>query len=217
MVKGRGWVPLGDRVGRFFGASSARAPAFSVALNKADLFTAIQRCKLLFIKVSHSVSSEQNENAGSLARTVSNAPSVLCPLSVFVTGSSQTNSQVSTHMHSHTHYTVTFTHTHWASTIKLSQTHRHTDTHPSRPSLLSTGCVLIQYPNGRLTMSPASNQAGQQPSKTSLPEGYLDPDQPHPEAPTGKGETCVCVGKADKEKRQFHRYMCIYICPRRCL
>lgn len=84
MVKGRGWVPLG----RFFGASSARAPAFSVAPNKADLFTAIQRCKLLFIKVSHSVSSEQNENAGSLARTVSNAPSVLCPLSVFVTGSS---------------------------------------------------------------------------------------------------------------------------------
>lgn len=128
MVKGRGWVPLGDRVGRFFGASSARAPAFSVAPNKADLFTAIQRCKLLFIKVSHSVSSEQNENAGSLARTVSNAPSVLCPLSVFVTGSSQTNSQVSTHMHSHTHYTVTFTHTHWASTIKLSQTHRHTHT-----------------------------------------------------------------------------------------
>lgn len=35
---------------------------FSMVANKADLFIAIQRCKLLFIKVSHSASSEQNGN-----------------------------------------------------------------------------------------------------------------------------------------------------------
>ncbi len=49
--------------------------SFSMAVNKADLFIAIQRCKLLFIKVSHSASSEQNGNAGSLAETVGNTPS----------------------------------------------------------------------------------------------------------------------------------------------
>lgn len=52
---------------------------FSMVVNKANLFIAIQRCKSLFIKVSHSAFREENVNAGSLARTVSKTPA-LCPL-----------------------------------------------------------------------------------------------------------------------------------------
>lgn len=77
-VKGRGWVPVGGEVGRFWSLQCA-GTAFSMVANKVNLFIAIQRCKLLFIKVSHSAFREQNVNAGSLARTVSNTP-VLCPL-----------------------------------------------------------------------------------------------------------------------------------------
>lgn len=85
-VKGRGWVPVGGGVGRVL-EPAVCGHGFSVAANKANLFIAIQRCKLLFMKVSHLASSEQNGNAGSLARTVSNTP-VLCPLSLFATGGS---------------------------------------------------------------------------------------------------------------------------------
>lgn len=47
---------------------------FSMVANKANLFIGIQRCKLLFIKVSHLASREQNVNASSLAGAVSNTP-----------------------------------------------------------------------------------------------------------------------------------------------
>lgn len=53
---------------------------FSIVQNKTNLFMAIQQCKLALIKVSHSASSEQSVNAGSLAGSWSNDP-VFCPLS----------------------------------------------------------------------------------------------------------------------------------------
>lgn len=139
-VKGRGWVLVDGGVGRFL-EPAVCGHGFSMVANKADLFIAIQRCKLLFIKVSHSASSEQNGNAGSLAGTVSNTP-VLCPLSPFVTGSSKTKCKVSTHIPSHTHNTFS---------------HIHSHIYPSRPSFLSTGSFLIQHPTGKLALSPASN------------------------------------------------------------
>lgn len=85
-VKGRGWVLVGGGVGSIL-EPAVCGHGFLVAANKAILFIAIQRCKLPFIKVSHSACSKQNGNAGYLARTVGST-SFLCPLSLFVTGSS---------------------------------------------------------------------------------------------------------------------------------
>lgn len=85
-VKGRGWMLVGRGVGRVL-QPAVCGHGFSVAVNKAVLFMAIQRCKLLFIKVSHSACSKQNRNSGYLERTVGNTP-ILCPLSLCVTGSS---------------------------------------------------------------------------------------------------------------------------------
>lgn len=72
----RGAVGEGQRVGAgWWWGGQVLEPAvcghgFSMVANKANLFIAIQRCKLLFIKVSHSASSEQNVNAVSLARNL---------------------------------------------------------------------------------------------------------------------------------------------------
>lgn len=77
----------GQRVGacRWWGGKVSEPAVcghgFSIVKNKNNLFMAIQQCKLALIKVSHSASSEQSVNAGSLAGTRSNAP-VLCPLSI---------------------------------------------------------------------------------------------------------------------------------------
>lgn len=48
---------------------------FLIVKNKSNLLMAIQQCKLALIKVSHSASSKQSANAGSLAGTWRNDPS----------------------------------------------------------------------------------------------------------------------------------------------
>lgn len=82
----RGELDEGQRVGacRWWGGQvlepAVCGHGFSIVQNKSNLFMAIQQCKLALIKVSHSASSEQSVNAGSLAGTRSNDP-VFCPLS----------------------------------------------------------------------------------------------------------------------------------------
>lgn len=82
----RGELDEGQRVGacRWWGGQvlepAVCGHGFSIVQNKTNLFMAIQQCKLALIKVSHSASSEQSVNAGSLAGTRSNDP-VFCPLS----------------------------------------------------------------------------------------------------------------------------------------
>lgn len=93
---------------------------FFVAVNKTNLFTAIQRCKLLFIKFSHLASREQNGKMPTpwLAQLATPPFSLHIQLA---TGSVELKSKVSMRVHTHTQQ---FTHlfTLWAcsSTVTVS-------------------------------------------------------------------------------------------------
>lgn len=102
--------------GQVFGAKQCAGMAFSVAQNKADLFIFIQRCKLLFIKLSHLASSEQNENPACLARTASKTH-ILCPLSAEKLAHFRWTARWA-----HIHLTESVLQTNWAS--KITHTHK---------------------------------------------------------------------------------------------
>lgn len=125
----------GQRVGvcRWWGGQVSEPAVcghgFSIVKNKTNLFMAIQQCKLALIKVSHSASSEQSVNAGSLAGTRSNDP-VFCPLS---TGK---------HIHSHNPVAFGCTQVIFTQTNILFQ--------PKPAPSISPLAVLLQNPTGRL-------------------------------------------------------------------
>lgn len=144
-VKGRGWALVCWCGGQVLDPAVC-GHGFSMVANKANLFIGIQRCKLLFIKVSHLASREQNVNASSLAGAVSNTPH----LSSF----SARDSQFSDTMQGERRHP--FLHTGHVHPRLYSYSR------PSGPGFLFFWLFfffffLILHPTGRLAISPASN------------------------------------------------------------
>lgn len=148
---------------------------FSMVANKANLFIGIQRCKLLFIKVSHLASREQNVNASSLAGAVSNTPH----LSSF----SSRDSQFSDTMQGERRHP--FLHTGHVHPQLYSYSH------PSSPGFPFSGCFFLDSASYRETCNkPCFKLSWVTAIKDTPATGLRQVGE----------KRCICVGKRYKEK-----------------